>query len=178
MWPNLQKRGTAPRRARKRRMSYNAKTRLWLLMCYPIGLTRMWRARCNWRLSTKYALSSIALVALAAVLLAPAPQNVHKGNIELYGDDPEVEVYGPVLPENFFATSAPNEQSVIASSENVADDAVYVYASKSGKGYHLKTCEYYYDGNMKLTPYEAYYLGYTPCSVCNPPVYSGGVANH
>ena len=176
MWPNLQRRGSEPRRGRRRRMSYNAKTRLWLVLCYPVGLTRMWRARCNWKLGTKYAVSSVALIVLAAVLLAPAPRNVHKGGIELYGDDPKAEVYGPILPENFVVTASSGAgQSVIVRNEEQVDDTVYVYASKSGKGYHLKSCEHYYEGGLVLTPYEAYYLGYVPCSICNPPVYSGGV---
>ncbi len=157
-------------------MSYNARTRLWLILCYPLGLTRMWRARCSWSLSAKYAISSIALIVLAAVLLAPAPKNVHRGGVELYGEDPEVEVYGPVLPEGFVATTGTSPaQSVIVHSEDAVDERVYVYASKGGKGYHQKTCEYYYDGSQKLTVYEAHYLGYAPCSACNPPVYTGGV---
>ncbi len=58
------------RARKKRRMSYNAKTRLWLVLCYPVGLTRMWRARCSWSLGKKYAVSSIALVVLLAVMLS------------------------------------------------------------------------------------------------------------
>ena len=57
------------RARKKRRMSYNAKTRLWLVLCYPVGLTRMWRSRCSWKLGTKYLISSIALVVLAAALV-------------------------------------------------------------------------------------------------------------
>lgn len=172
----LQRQNPVRKRAKRRRMSYNAKTRLWLVLCYPVGLTRMWRARCSWRLRTKYAISCIALVLLAGVLLAPAPRNVHRGGIELFGEDPEVEVYGPVLPEGFVATgSAGAVQSVIVRNEEVEDDKLYVYASKGGKAYHLKVCDYYYDGAQKLTVYEAHYLGYVPCSQCNPPVYAGGV---
>ena len=119
-------------------MSYNARTRLWLVLCYPVGLTRMWRSRCSWKLGTKYLISSIALVVLAAVLLAPAPQNVRKGSIELYGEDPEVEVYGPVLPQNYVMTASSSAgQSVIVRSEDIVDDTVYVYAIKKGKAYHL-----------------------------------------
>ena len=174
---DLQERKPVRRRARRRRMSYNALTRLWLVLCYPIGLTRMWRSRCSWKLGTKYLISSIALVVLAAVLLAPAPQSVHRGSVELYGDDPEVEVYGPVLPENYVTRSTRSTaQSVIVRNEDIVDDTVYVYASRSGKGYHLKSCEYYYDGSQKLTVYEAYYMGYIPCSSCNPPIYTGGVS--
>ena len=173
----LQKREPVRRRQKRRRMSYNARTRLWLVLCYPLGLTRMWRSRCSWKLSTKYLISSIALVVLAAVLLAPAPQNVRRGSIELYGEDPEVEVYGPVLPQNYVMTaSSAASQSVIVRNEDIVDDTFYVYASKNGKGYHLKTCEYYYDGSQKLTVYEAYYMGYRACSSCNPPVYTGGVS--
>ena len=99
------------------------------------------------------------------------------GSVELYGDDPEVEVYGPVLPENYVTRSTRSTaQSVIVRNEDIVDDTVYVYASRSGKGYHLKSCEYYYDGSQKLTVYEAYYMGYIPCSSCNPPIYTGGVS--
>ena len=174
---NLQKREPVRRRARRRRMSYNARTRLWLILCYPLGLTHMWRSRCSWKLGTKYAISSIALVVLAAVILAPAPKNVHRGSIELYGEDPEVEVYGPVLPENYVTRSTGGTaQSVIVRNEDIVDDTFYVYASRNGKGYHLKSCEYYYDGSQKLTVYEAYYMGYKACSSCNPPIYTGGVS--
>lgn len=174
---NLQKREPTRRRPKRRRMSYNARTRLWLVLCYPIGLTRMWRSRCNWKLRTKYLISSIALVVLAAVLLAPAPKNVHRGSIELYGEEPEVEVYGPVLPQNYVMTAAGSTaQSVIVRNEDIVDNTVYVYASKNGKGYHLKTCQHYYDGMQKLTAYEAYFMGYKPCSECNPPAYTGGVS--
>ena len=173
----MQKREPMRRRPKRRRMSYNARTRLWLILCYPVGLTRMWRSRCSWKLGTKYLISSIALVVLAAVLLAPAPQNVRKGSIELYGEDPEVEVYGPVLPQNYVMTASSSAgQSVIVRNEDIVDDTVYVYASKKGKAYHFKTCEYYYDGSQKLTVYEAYYMGYKPCSSCNPPIYTGGVS--
>lgn len=166
------------RARKKRRMSYNAKTRLWLVLCYPVGLTRMWRARCSWSLGKKYAVSSIALVVLLAVMLAPAPKNVHRGSIELYGEDPEVEVYGPVLPENFISgVQTVSTASVIVRDEDRVDDTVYVYASKNGKAYHVSGCEHYYDGMQKLTTYEAYYLGYVPCSSCNPPVYTGGVSS-
>lgn len=174
---NLQKREPTRRRPRRRRMSYNARTRLWLVLCYPIGLTRMWRSRCSWKLRTKYLISSIALVVLAAVLLAPAPKNVHRGSIELYGEEPEVEVYGPVLPQNYVMTaSGSTAQSVILRNEDMVDNTFYVYASKNGKGYHLKTCQHYYDGMQKLTVYEAYFMGYKPCSECNPPAYTGGVS--
>ena len=174
---NLQDRRPVRRRAKRRRMSYNARTRLWLILCYPVGLTRMWRGRCTWKLGTKYLISSIALVVLAAVMLAPAPQNVHRGSIELYGEEPEVEVYGPVLPQSYVArTTNSAAQSVIVRNEDIVDDTFYVYASRNGKGYHLKSCEYYYDGSQKLTVYEAYFMGYRACSTCNPPVYTGGVS--
>ena len=173
----MQKREPTRKRAKRRRMSYDARTRLWLVLCYPVGLTRMWRSRCSWKLGTKYLISSIALVVLAAVLLAPAPQSVHKGSVELYGEEPEVEVYGPVLPQNYVMASAGSAaQSVIVRNEDVVDDTVYVYASKGGKGYHLKSCDYYYASQQKLTVYEAYFMGYRPCSACNPPAYTGGVS--
>lgn len=173
----MQKREPVRKRAKRRRMSYDARTRLWLILCYPVGLTRMWRSRCNWKLSTKYLISSIALVVLAAVLLAPAPKNRHTGSVELYGEDPEVEVYGPVLPQNYVMTAASgNAQSVIVRNEDIVDDTTYVYASRDGKSYHLKTCEYYYDGAQKLTVYEAHYMGYKVCNTCNPPIYTGGVS--
>ena len=155
-------------------MSYNGKTLLWLLLCFPVGLTRMWRSRCSWRLGVKYALSSVVLAALAAVMLLPSPAVSRQGSITLLGDEPAVEVYGPQLPMNYVLTNRGYAgDSVIVPDEDLVDNRFYVYAGEKAKCYHLETCDYAYDAAKKLTVYEAYYAGYKQCNICNPPAYTG-----
>ena len=50
---------------------------------------------------------------------------------------------------------------------------LYVYASEGQERYHLYKCEFAYASAKRLTLYEAYYLGYKPCGICNPPSYTG-----
>lgn len=171
----LQRRVQTRKRAKKRRISYNSKTLLWFL-CLPIGFIRMWSDRCTWRLGAKYAVSGVILALLVAVLVVPSPQNVYKGSIELYGEDPEVEVYGPGIPQDFvvnIAPLAPQGESIIVPDEELVDDHYYVYATSNQKAYHTINCRYAYATAQKLTLYEAFYLGYVPCEYCNPKSYNG-----
>lgn len=173
----MQRRTQTRKRAKKRRMSYNSKTLLWFL-CPPIGFIRMWNDRCTWRQGAKYAVSGVILAMLAVVLVAPSPQNVYKGGIELYGEDPAVEVYGPGIPEDFVVNLAPlalRGESVIVPDEELVDNNYYVYASSKQKAYHTYNCRYTYATSQKLTLYEAYYLGYVPCDVCRPKTYNGEI---
>lgn len=169
----LQKHAHGQPARRKRRMSYNRKTLLWLLLCFPVGLSHMWRSRCRWSLGVKYAVSSLAVAALAAVLLLPSPAVGGQGSVTLIGDEPSVEVYGPQAPMNYVRSSGAAQASVIVADEELVDDRLFVYAAANGKNYHMKKCEYVRDTSKKLTVYEAYYAGYTQCSVCNPPAYTG-----
>lgn len=118
---------------------------------------------------------SFAMVALAAVIIAPSPYAKPQGGIVLYGDDKEVEVYGPKLPENIVGGyTQPTIQSVVLpEKKDGEDETIYVYATASQENYHMPTCAFAYASGSKLTLYEAYYLGYTPGRCCNAPAYTG-----
>lgn len=119
---------------------------------------------------------ALASAALIGVLVCPSPYNNQRGGVELYGDDPEVEVYGPQLPENIVGGyTEPAIQSVVLPEDGDGDDStLYVYASEGQKNYHLYTCRNAYASAKKLTLYEAYYLGYKPGKCCNAPEYIPG----
>ena len=112
----------------------------------------------------------IAAVILAVVLLTPSPgRNVHSG-IELYGEDPEVEVYGPELPQSTVGSyPVPIVESVVLPEGEAEEEQVYVYASDDQDCYHLPTCKFAFASGHKFTVYEAKLLGYKPCGRCEPP---------
>lgn len=117
---------------------------------------------------------ALATAALVGVLVYPSPYNARRGGIELYGESPEVEVYGPEAPANIVGGyTEPVIQSVVLPEQSEAEEALYVYASEEQKNYHLSTCRYAYASSKKMTLYEAYYLGYTPGKCCDAPAYSG-----
>ena len=117
---------------------------------------------------------SFAMVALAAVIIAPSPYVKPEGGIVLCGDEKEVEVYGPKLPENIIGGyTEPVIQSVVLPAESDEDATIYVYATANQKNYHMPTCAFAYASGSKLTLYEAYFLGYTPGRCCNAPAYTG-----
>lgn len=119
---------------------------------------------------------ALASAALIGVLVCPSPYNNQRGGVELYGDDPEVEVYGPQLPENIVGGyTEPSIQSVVLPEDSGdGDSTLYVYASEGQSNYHVYTCRYAYASAKKLTLYEAYYLGYKPGKCCNAPEYTPG----
>lgn len=45
-----------------------------------------------------------------------------------------------------------------------------VYVTKTGQKYHTKSCRYVRNGKTPMKLADAVKEGYTPCSVCNPPV--------
>lgn len=144
------------------------------MLFFPVGLTRMLSPACSWRRGVKCAISGLLAAALAAVLLWPSPYTRPRGGIELYGDNMSVEIYGPQLPEHIVGgyTTVASDSGVLA--DTSADEAtLYVYALEGAANYHMPTCNYAYASAQRLTVYEAYYLGYTPCKICNPPVYTG-----
>ena len=161
----------APVRRRKNR---NGNTLLWLFLCYPVGLTKMWKSSCTWKLGVKYAVSSLALVAVAAVMLYPSPSRNVPGGIELVGQKPAAKIYGPELPEGVIhGYSQQIVASVVAPEATEAAAIQRVYASKGQDCYHTEKCKYAYASAQYLTLYEATLLGYVPCGLCNPPVYAG-----
>ena len=156
-------------------MSYNGKTLLWLLLCFPVGLTRMWRWRCSWSVGVKALVSAPVVLALLAVLLYPEPKVSNLGSVSLYGDSKSAEVYGPAVPMGYVLpaeTIAPG--SFIVPEEQLVDTRSFVYASNNGKCYHLQSCDYASSASKKLTVYEAYHLGYLPCDLCGSKPYTGG----
>ncbi|MGN6298184.1 MAG: hypothetical protein ACTHM7_15450 [Ginsengibacter sp.] len=45
-----------------------------------------------------------------------------------------------------------------------------VYITKTGKKYHVQTCGYLSRSSIAISLSDAIAAGYTPCSVCDPPV--------
>jgi hypothetical protein len=45
-----------------------------------------------------------------------------------------------------------------------------VYITKTGKKYHVQTCGYLSRSSIAISLSDAVESGYTPCSVCDPPV--------
>ena len=158
------------RAAKKRpRDLRNLKTALWLLIP-PVGLTLMWRRSCRWPVALKAAISAAMAVALAAVFVIPAPTPAANGGVELVTNKPEVEVYGPDLP-NFIVPGYTNDQTDSIIVPGVENDVHYVYAADGAECYHEYKCKFAFASSQRLTVYEAYYLGFKPCNRCKPPIY-------
>lgn len=122
----------------------------------------------------------VAATALVAVLVCPSPQSRYRGGVELYGPDPEAEIYGPAVPEAIVdGYTAPVIQSAVLPerTDGTEEGPLYVYASEDQKNYHMPTCRFAYASAKKLTLYEAYYLGYTPGRCCNAPSYTPDAPN-
>lgn len=171
----LQKRAQGRKKVNKLQKRYNRKTLLWLLLFFPVGVTRMLSSACSWKAGVKYAVSGLMLAALAFVLVYPSPYVRQAGGIELYNAEGEEEPFGPELPETIIGGYVqPEIQSVVlpAEPEN-AEGPLYVYASKEQRNYHLGTCKFAKASGQELTLYEAYYLGYTPGKCCDAPAYTG-----
>ena len=146
-------------------------TGLLLVIFPPIGIVLLWKRR--WSNGLKYALSlaSVGVLALAVVLI-PSGENRVNGGVTLVGAEKQADVYGPALPTAMVGSySVSTSESVLASSTD-EEEVEYVYAAKGQSNYHRYTCKFAYASSQKLTPYEAYYLGYTPCKRCNPPEYT------
>lgn len=167
----MQRKASQKKTAKKRRGMRNGKTLLWLLLCFPVGLTKMWRSSCTWHVGVKYAVSSIVLVALAAVMLYPSPYQKPETGIRLIGEKPTAKIYGPEIPEDaVIGYSQMVTTSVIAPEIPEEDVGLIVYAAKDQDCYHLSTCKFAYASAQHLSVYEAQLLGYTPCGLCNPPI--------
>ena len=112
-----------------------------------------------------------AAAVLVGVLLAPTPGSGKKSGIELFGENPEVEVYGPELPQSTVGgyPVAMVESVVLPDSTEEVDSTLYVYASDDQECYHLSTCRFAFASGHKFTVYEALLSGFKPCGICNPP---------
>ncbi len=168
--PRIQKRPSKGRTANKRLRDFRSlKTALWLLVP-PVGLTLMWRRSCRWPMAVKAGISAMMVVALAAVFIVPTPKTTANGGIELVTNKPEVEVYGPDLP-NFIVPGYTNDQTESVIVPGVENDVHYVYAADGAECYHEYKCKFAFASSQRLTTYEAYYLGFKPCGRCKPPIY-------
>ena len=168
--PKMQKKPSKGRTANKRPRDFRSlKTALWLLVP-PVGLTLMWRPSCRWPMALKAGISAAMVVALAAVFIVPTPKTAANGGIELVTNKPEVEVYGPDLP-NFIVPGYTNDQTESVIVPGVENDVHYVYAADGAECYHEYKCKFAFASSQRLTTYEAYYLGFKPCGRCKPPIY-------
>ena len=113
----------------------------------------------------------VMAVALIGVLLAPSPDDNKVGGVELFGAEPEVEVYGPELPESTVGSyPVPVVESVVLpDSTATVEEVTYVYASDDQDCYHLSTCKFAFASGHRFTVYEAQLMGYKPCGRCDPP---------
>ena len=171
----MQNRRRNPKRTHARSRSYNKKTLLWLVLFFPVGFKRMLSAACSWKKGVKYAVSGLACLLLAAVVIAPSPYTKPEGGMYLYGEETDSEPYGPDLPETIVGGyTVPVIQSVVLpASDDEEGGITYVYATEKQENYHTGTCQFAYASGQKLTVYEAYFLGYTPGRCCGAPAYTG-----
>ena len=162
-----------PKKARKPVNSENVRTALWL-WCFPVGLSKMWRKACTWPKGVKIGITAAMAAALVAVFVVPTPTaNRFTTGIQMVADKPEVEVYGPALP-NLIVQGYTRENTGSIIVDQVASDVHYVYAADGAECYHEYECKFAFASSQRLTVYEAYHLGFKPCGRCNPPVYIPG----
>lgn len=150
----------------------NLPAAVFVVLFPPLGIWLTWRS--TWSGMVKCCMTGAAVaVLLVAVALLPSAGGTPDGGIKLVGADPAVDVYGPELPTAMVTGyTAASTGSVLASVED--DDVEYVYAASGAECYHTYECKFAYASSLKLTLYEAYYLGYKPCGRCNPPAYTPG----
>lgn len=169
----LKRKAARPKADRARRAAVRdgrtLKTALWLLVP-PVGLTLMWRPSCRWHVAVKSAVTAVMAALLVAIFAVPAPKNASGGGVELVSSRPEVEVYGPDLP-NFIVPGYTNDQTESVIVPAVENDVHYVYAADGARCYHEYKCKFAFASSQKLTAFEAYYLGFEPCNRCKPPIY-------
>lgn len=168
--PNPSKKPRRPKAKKPRALDRGTlKTALWLLVP-PVGLTMMWRPGCRWHIGVKAGISALMAAALIAVFVIPAPTTAANGGVSLVSSKPEVEVYGPDLP-NFIVPGYTNDQTESIIMPAVESDVHYVYAADGAKCYHEYKCKFAFASSQRLTVYEAYFLGFQPCNRCKPPIY-------
>ena len=145
------------------------------MLCFPYGLFLMWRRDCRWHMALKCVVTAAFALAVCAIVFAPTPVKQQDTTITLTGSAPEIEVFGPQVPEGYDVTAyITGEEDPDLFAEVEQDDTVYVYASanEGSTYYHTSICKFAYASSRRMTLYEAYMLGYTtPCQNCNPPIY-------
>lgn len=156
------------------RKKESRKTAIWLLLCFPYGLARMWRASCQWNILVKSLVTAAIAALICVIALWPTPEQNYGTRVTLVGKEKDIAIFGPELPTGYdYSLYPPNPTDNNLFAEEVVDDTVYVYVN-SGAGstyYHTLECEFAYASD-RLSLYEAYMMGYTtPCGKCLPPVY-------
>lgn len=145
----------------------NGNILLWLILCFPVGLTKMWKRGCTWKNGVKYAVSALPALALVFILIFPFGAQSARGGVNLVGNEKIAEVYGPELPENMVqGYSRPADTSVLAADSGEEDTTIYVYATDKQTHYHLGNCKFAYASGRRMTIYEAEFRGLTPCPTC------------
>jgi hypothetical protein len=165
------------RRTRRFDRKMTKKTILWLVCCFPIGLTMMWRKNCRWPVGVKYVVSACMAILLVAVILPQtAPVRSEKSGVEYVLSEPSVKVHGPELPSALQEHPVDYESVLHVGNVTPAPTIApatetYVYATISSKLYHTTDCRRFCYSAHKYTLYEAHFSGYQPCDLCNPGVY-------
>ena len=130
----------------------------------------MW-TRTRWPRLIKTAVSAAVALGLFAILLPMTdPPERPTGGIQLVGESPNVEVFGPEAPADreIIEIYAPRRTAVIL--EPTATPApVIVYCNNGGRYYHSETCHYVKDTTPNVTLSRAVNAGYTRCPECDAP---------
>lgn len=158
------------RDAGRRRGFRNLPAAIFVVLFPPLGIFLTWRS--SWSGLVKCCMTGAAVaVLLLGVSMLPSADNRVNGGIELVGSDRAVDVYGPELPTAMVTGyTVTSTGSVLAPIEE--SEVEYVYAASGAECYHTYECKFAYASSLKLTLYEAHFLGYKPCGRCNPPAYS------
>jgi len=160
---------------RSRRKRSNARRIMSVILSIllpPVGIFMVWRTR--WSNNARYCLTGLAVACMVLmVALLPSPDARVNGGVELVGRKKVAEIYGPDLPTAMVTGYiAPVSESVFVQENE--DGTTYVLAVPGDKYYHKEGCRKAYATAQKMTLYETYFLEYSPCKTCRPPVYQGG----
>ncbi|MBE5808764.1 MAG: hypothetical protein E7317_10560 [Clostridiales bacterium] len=166
------KKAAKRRRAASRKRGKKLLTVFAVVLMPPLGI---WLA---WKKSRFSAASCVALTAAAVVLMCayvaviPGTTATPKGGVEFVRRKPQAEIYGPELPEDMVAGyQAPGSVENVLSSAT-EEPEIHVYINDDDIYFHTANCKRRYGTSSEITPYVAYYLGYLPCEICDPPTYA------
>lgn len=166
------RKSVAPRRNKRRGIWGKALSVIFSVIFPPVGIYLVWRAR--WSVTARYCLTGMAVVCMVLmVAFLPSADSRVNGGIEMVGRERIAEIYGPDLPTAMVTGYvAPPAESIFVKDD--VEGTVYVFATADGHFYHLEQCQYAYASAQKLTPYQAFYMGYLPCELCGAPAYIPG----
>ncbi|MGI6174406.1 MAG: hypothetical protein ACOYI8_11010 [Christensenellales bacterium] len=161
-------------RKKKRPHSGNRALALWLVLCYPVGLYKVWKRRCKWKIWAKLLLTipAVAIVVFAA-LSRTEPPEYRKGGVEIVYRDPEEEMVGPELSEDsgtldvYVPVYVPDTSLIVSPTPTPLP--IYVYCNDGGQCYHAQNCRYVKSTTPRVTLSQAVNAGFKQCSICNCP---------